>query len=79
MELDGVLSVAERRLGGRLLLVTGLAHLLAPNLLLDCARAAYGWTLDVAFLPRDGATRRVRLLGLVLATAGLLLRGRREP
>ena len=62
-------------LGGWLLLMTGLAHLLVPNLLLDCARAAYGLTLDVAFLPRDGATRRVRLLGVVFTAAAALLFG----
>jgi hypothetical protein len=68
------LSPAERRTGGWLLLLAGLAHLLAPNLTVDVARAAYAETLDAAFIPRDGTNARVRLLGAVLVVAGTVLR-----
>jgi hypothetical protein len=61
-----------RRTGGRLLVLAGLAHLLLPDLVLDLARTVHGRTLDVVLLPRDGATRRVRLAGVALVALGLL-------
>jgi uncharacterized protein YjeT (DUF2065 family) len=68
------LSPAERRTGGWLLLLAGLAHLLAPNLTVDAVRAAYAETLDAAFIPRDGTNARVRLVGLVLVAVGVAVR-----
>jgi hypothetical protein len=67
-------SPAERRTGGWLLLLAGLVHLLAPNLTVDVARAAYAETLDAAFIPRDGTKARVRLLGAVLVAVGVVVR-----
>lgn len=68
------LSPVERRTGGWLLLLAGLAHLLAPNLTVDVVRAAYAETLDAAFIPRDGTNARVRLLGVGLVVVGAVVR-----
>jgi hypothetical protein len=68
-----------RRTGGRLLVLVGLAHLLLPDLVLDLARTAYGRTLDVVLLPRDGATRRVRLAGVALVALGLAVARGDQP
>jgi hypothetical protein len=70
----------EWRTGGWLLALAGLAHLLAPNLLVDVVRAAYATVLDAAFIPRDGTNTRVRLLGAALVAVGLALgRGAGTP
>lgn len=60
--------------------LAGLLHLLAPRTLLGVAAAAYDRVLAVDFDPRDGAVRRVRLVGLAfLAGAVAIARsGRRE-
>lgn len=63
------LDHAPRPLGA-LLVVVGLAHLLAPGLLLWTASLGYRWVLAVEFDPRQGATRRVRLAGLGMVAAG---------
>ncbi|WP_276259785.1 hypothetical protein [Haloglomus litoreum] len=74
------LSAVERRTGGWLLCLAGLAHLLAPNLTVDVVRAVYAETLDAAFIPRDGTNARVRLLGAVLVALGLVVsRGTAGP
>ncbi|WP_254832930.1 hypothetical protein [Haloglomus salinum] len=67
-------SPLERRTGGWLLLLAGLAHLLAPNLTVDVVRAAYAETLDAAFIPRDGTNTRVRLVGAVLVAVAVAMR-----
>ena len=51
------------RLAGLLLVVTGLAHLLAPTVLLNLASKSYSTVLDVDFEPQSGASTRVRALG----------------
>jgi len=43
--------------------LTGLAHLLVPNLLVRSAEVGYDRVLAVDFEPRENTTRRVRLLG----------------
>jgi hypothetical protein len=56
--------------------LTGLAHLLVPDLLLRAAEVGYDRVLAVDFDPRENSTRRVRLLGLLaLALAWALWRG----
>jgi len=67
------LTSAERRLAGRGALAAGLLYVLLPELLLDAARLVYDVALDVSFVPRDRTARRVRLLGIVLVLAGLVL------
>ena len=51
--------------------LTGLAHLLVPNLLVRSAEVGYDRVLAVDFEPREAATRRVRLLGVAFLTVGL--------
>ncbi|MWG34784.1 hypothetical protein [Halomarina oriensis] len=63
------LSAGERRLVRVTLAVFGLAHLLAPGLLIRGARFAYDHGLDVRFVAHEGTTRRVRLVGLCLVVA----------
>ncbi|WP_257299523.1 hypothetical protein [Haloarchaeobius sp. FL176] len=55
---------------GALLSLAGVVHLLVPERLLALASTGYDIALDVAFSPRDGATTRVRLLGLAMLAAG---------
>jgi hypothetical protein len=55
---------------GALLSLAGLLHLLVPDRLLSLASTGYDRALDVSFSPRDGATARVRLLGLAMLAAG---------
>ncbi|MFB6295825.1 MAG: hypothetical protein ABEH66_03170 [Halobacteriales archaeon] len=56
--------------------VVGLVHLLVPGLLLDTARWAYARVLAVEFEPRDGAPRRVRLVGIAFVCVAVLVPGR---
>ncbi|MFB6173797.1 MAG: hypothetical protein ABEI39_04065 [Halobacteriales archaeon] len=53
-------------------LLAGLLHLLAPEVLLSTAAWAYDRVLAVEFDPREGATRRVRLVGLAFLVGSLL-------
>jgi len=53
-----------------LLLLAGVVHLLAPRRLLRVARVSYDRVLAVEFTPRDGAARRVRLVGVLMCLAG---------
>ena len=52
--------------------LTGLAHLLVPNLLVRSAEVGYDRVLAVDFEPREHTTRRVRLLGIVSVAVGVL-------
>lgn len=54
----------DRRLVAAGLALVAAAHLLVPGLLLRAAGLGYGRVLDVRFEPRDGARRRVQLLGV---------------
>ena len=67
------LSPTDRRRLGRGALAAGLLGLVLPELLIDVARFVYDAALDVSFLPRDRTARRVRLLGVTLAIAGVAL------
>jgi hypothetical protein len=59
--------------------LSGLVHLLAPERLLTTAEWGYDRILAVEFQPRENATRRVRLLGLLaLAVAVAVERLRRR-
>jgi hypothetical protein len=53
--------------------VTGLLHLLVPSWLLRLASVGYDRVLAVDFEPRANATRRVRLLGVLLLAAAVAL------
>ncbi|MFB6255271.1 MAG: hypothetical protein ABEH58_00850 [Haloplanus sp.] len=55
-----------------LAVLAGIAHLLVPNRLLTTAEWGYDRVLAVAFDPRPNATRRVRLIGVVMLVAGVL-------
>jgi hypothetical protein len=55
----------------------GVVHLLAPGRLLATAGTAYDRLLAVDFEPREGATRRVRLIGLLFVAVALAV-GRGE-
>jgi hypothetical protein len=54
---------------------TGAVHLLVPARLLATAEWGYDRFLAVEFSPRPNATRRVRLIGLLMIVGGVL--GRR--
>lgn len=75
-----VLDAAPRPTG-LLLLVAGLAHLLAPGILLAIASRGYRQFLRVEFEPGLGAPRRVRLVGIGMIAAGghLLYHGGIRP
>ncbi|WP_336325542.1 hypothetical protein [Halovenus sp. HT40] len=60
----------QPRIAGALLVVTGLVHLVAPTTLLGLAERSYRLVLSVDFEPRQGASTRVRALGLGLVAAG---------
>jgi hypothetical protein len=53
-------------------IAASLAHFLVPGVLLRTAAWGYDRVLAVEFRPREHATRRVRLLGLVFLVAGLV-------
>jgi hypothetical protein len=53
--------------------LSGVAHLLAPGLLVRAAQTGYDRVLAVDFEPRENTTRRVRLLGVLSLLAGWLL------
>ncbi|WP_267641507.1 hypothetical protein [Haloarchaeobius amylolyticus] len=55
---------------GAVLTLAGVAHLVKADTLLSLASRSYDLLLDVEFEPRDGATNRVRLLGLFFVAAG---------
>ncbi|AXG10780.1 hypothetical protein [Haloplanus rubicundus] len=46
--------------------LAGIVHLLVPNRLLTAAEWGYDRLLAVEFVPRSAATRRVRLIGLLM-------------
>jgi hypothetical protein len=46
--------------------LAGIVHLLVPNRPLAAAEWGYDRVLAVEFTPRPAATRRVRLIGLVM-------------
>lgn len=58
------------RLVGLLLVVAGVAHLVAPTVLLNVASRAYNTVLNVEFNPLPGASTRVRALGVGFVAAG---------
>ncbi len=62
----------DRWLAAAGLALIAAAHLLIPGLLLRAARLGYGLVLDVAFEPREGARRRVRLLGIGFGLAAVI-------
>lgn len=55
------------------LIVTGLAHLLAPRTLLAIARYAYRWLLAADFEADERTERRVRTIGLVMLATGTIV------
>jgi hypothetical protein len=67
------ISETDRRLAILATALLGIVHLLVPGVLLRSARYGYDRVLDVEFRPRDGATRRVRLLGVLLVGVALAL------
>ena len=58
------LSPGERTLLWVASAAAGLVHLLLPGVLLRVGGWAYRWALAVEFDPKQGAKRRVRLVGL---------------
>jgi len=52
--------------------VAGIVHLLVPNRLLAAAEWGYDRVLAVEFTPRPSATRRVRLIGLLMLVGAAL-------
>jgi len=64
-----------RTLARRLSLIgvaAGIVHLLVPNRLLAVAEWGYDRVLAVEFTPRPSATRRVRLIGLLMLVGAAL-------
>jgi hypothetical protein len=59
------LTPTERRLAVVGALLSGVVHILLPELLIDLARFGYDAVLDVSFVSRDETAQRVRLLGVV--------------
>jgi len=55
-----------------LVAVAGIVHLFVPSRLLATARCGYDRILAVEFAPRPNASRRVRLVGLLLFVGGAL-------
>jgi len=76
--MDVTLTPTERRAGSAALAASALAHLLAPGALLRIARWAYDRTFDVAFRPRSGARRRVRLVGAGMLALAAVIRRRSD-
>lgn len=74
-------TVAAPRPLGLVLVLAGLAHLVAPGALLWLAGRGYSRVLDVEFSPGGATTSRVRALGvgMVLAGAHLLYYGGLTP
>jgi len=69
------LSSTERSLLWLGTAFAGVVHLAVPGVLLGTARWGYRRVLAVEFDPKQGANRRVRLVGLgFLALAGVLRR-----
>jgi hypothetical protein len=54
-------------------ILAGLVHLAAPARLLALARWSYDRVLAVEFHPRENATRRVRLVGVVMMVSAPVL------
>jgi len=69
---------ASTRLLSVVAVVSGVAHLLAPRVLLAVAARSYDLLLGVDFEPRESAPRRVRAVGALLVGVGVALarRGR---
>jgi hypothetical protein len=53
--------------------LAGLVHLAAPARLLVLAKWSYDRVLAVEFHPRENATRRVRLVGVVMLVSAPVL------
>jgi hypothetical protein len=53
--------------------LAGVVHLLVPTRLLATARWGYDRVLAVKFAPRPNATRRVRLIGLLMIVGSALV------
>jgi len=53
--------------------LAGVVHLLVPARLLATARWGYDRVLAVEFAPRPNATRRVRLIGLLMIVGSALV------
>lgn len=68
------LTETERRVVWLGTLLAGVAHLVAPGLLLATARRGYRRVLAVRFDPEEGARRRVRGVGLALLALAAALR-----
>jgi hypothetical protein len=68
------LSALEKRLLWLGTATVGLVHLLVPGVLLRTARWGYRRLLAVAFDPKPGAKRRVRLVGLAFLSLAVFLR-----
>jgi hypothetical protein len=52
--------------------LAGIAHLVVPERLLTTAEWGYDRVLAVEFVPQPSATRRVRLIGLLMLVGGLV-------
>jgi hypothetical protein len=63
------------RLAAAVSALAGVVHLLVPDRLLWLARWGYDRVLAVRFQPREHATRRVRLLGVLFLAAVPFLSG----
>jgi uncharacterized protein YjeT (DUF2065 family) len=63
-------QVTRPRAVGVILLLSGVAHVLAPSTLLNLAERGYRSVLRVEFDPLPEAVNRVRLLGFGLIAAG---------
>lgn len=66
----GAVIEGYSRPAGLLLVLVGLAHVLAPRLLLKSGEVGYDRALAVEFDPTDAAPRRVRLAGIGMILAG---------
>lgn len=67
------LTPTERRLAVTGTTLSGLIHLLLPELCIDIVRLSYDAVLDVSFVARDETARRVRLLGVLSLLLAVLL------
>ncbi|MCL9814686.1 hypothetical protein [Natranaeroarchaeum aerophilus] len=61
------------RIGSLGAMLVGVVHLLVPDRLLAIAGWGYDRLLAVDFDPRDDATTRVRLVGVLFLLAGAVL------
>jgi hypothetical protein len=68
------LSRTERRILWIGTALAGVLHLLGPDTLLATARYSYRYVMAVDFRPREGATRRVRAVGVLFLGLAAALR-----